>query len=372
MKQAREISNMRACFFAAGTIVCWSTVAIAFKWALADTTPAGLLLVATLTATLTLGLWTLVTQRTHRAHCSHCPHRAAGKRRHTNSLEGLSKAPKGLSKAPKHTNVWGRAALLGFINPFLYYLILFKAYSLLPAQVAQALNVIWPVLLVLLSIPILGQRIGWVSLLGMCISFMGALVIATQGNLNVLWSGHLPNPLGVVLAASSAILWALYFLLNMKSDLPPVKGLFLNFLFASGYIILYIVITHLIGTPSPLDLEATTTPPLAPPATDLLAPPATSLIAPPATSLIAPPLAGMTVKALLLGIYVGLFEMAIPFILWLNALHYARNTSVVSSLIYIFPFLSLILIHFVLGEPLFTTTLIGLVFIVIGVLLVKR
>lgn len=438
---------MRACFFAAGAIACWSTVAIAFKWGLADTTPAGLLLVATLTATLTLGLWTLghwvIDQRSsgrqvngrwfagrwfagrqvagrqvagrqvagaHRAGTA--PIQAAEKHQPTKAPGGAlpsghnkipespmapggalapewpnapsldnpsacSNAPEspmapGGAQSAKRSKTWGRAALLGFINPFLYYLILFKAYSLLPAQVAQALNVIWPVLLVLLSIPILGQRIGWISLLGMGISFVGALVIATQGNLNVLWSGHLPNPLGVVLAASSSILWALYFLLNMKSDLPPVQGLFLNFLFASVYIILYILITHLLGTPSPLGLEATTPPLLAPPATDLLTPSATSLLAPPATSLLTPPLAGMTLKALLSGIYVGLFEMAIPFILWLNALHYARNTSVVSSLIYIFPFLSLILIHFVLGEPLFATTLIGLVFIVIGVLLVKR
>ena len=32
----------------------------------------------------------------------------------------------------------------GFLNPFLYYIILFKAYSLLPAQEALSLNYTWP------------------------------------------------------------------------------------------------------------------------------------------------------------------------------------------------------------------------------------
>ena len=40
----------------------------------------------------------------------------------------------------------------------LYYLILLKAYQLLPAQVAQPLNMIWPVILVFLSVPILKQK----------------------------------------------------------------------------------------------------------------------------------------------------------------------------------------------------------------------
>lgn len=51
------------------------------------------------------------------------------------------------------------SAFLGFINPFLYYLILLKAYSLLPAQVAQPLNMIWPIILVFLSVLILGQKV---------------------------------------------------------------------------------------------------------------------------------------------------------------------------------------------------------------------
>ena len=40
---------------------------------------------------------------------------------------------------------------MGAINPLIYYLVLFKAYSLLPAQIAQPINMIWPIFLALFS-----------------------------------------------------------------------------------------------------------------------------------------------------------------------------------------------------------------------------
>ena len=56
---------------------------------------------------------------------------------------------------------WTYSLLMGAFNPLLYYLVLFKAYSLLPAQVAQPLNMVWPITLALLSVPLLGQKISW-------------------------------------------------------------------------------------------------------------------------------------------------------------------------------------------------------------------
>jgi len=277
-------------------------VATAFKWALADLSPAVLLFIATTSAIATLFLIMY----------------ARGKRGDFLSL-------------PRHA--WKRAAFLGFINPFLYYLILFRAYSLLPAQVAQSLNMIWPLILVLLSIPVLGQKIGWIAILAMIISFTGALFIAMQGDpLAIIREGlHIKNPWGIVLAMGSAFLWAIYFLLNMKNKLPDDISLFVNFLFAWIYLAVFLVIEHLISHKhgvSPASL-----------------------------------------RSILSGIYIGIFEMAVPFVIWIKALKVAKNTAVVSSLVYIFPFLSLILIHFILKEPIFPSTLIGLVLIVTGVVL---
>ena len=87
-----------------------------------------------------------------------------------------------------------RSALLGLINPFIYYLILLRAYQLLPAQVAQPLNMIWPIILVFLSVPLLGQKIGLKSYIALFISFAGVFIISSQGNL----FGHMRADRGVL------------------------------------------------------------------------------------------------------------------------------------------------------------------------------
>jgi drug/metabolite transporter (DMT)-like permease len=68
-------------------------------------------------------------------------------------------------------------------------------------------------------------------------------------------------------------------------------------------------------------------------------------------------------------VYVGLFEMGITFVLWLKALKLSRTTAQVSNLIYMSPFVSLVLIHFVVGERILLTTLIGLIFIITGIVI---
>jgi len=54
----------------------------------------------------------------------------------------------------------GFSLLMGFLNPIAYYLILFRAYSILPAQVAQPLNMVWPIVLVIISIPCFARKSG--------------------------------------------------------------------------------------------------------------------------------------------------------------------------------------------------------------------
>ncbi len=68
---------------------------------------------------------------------------------------------------------WFMSMFIGAFNPLLYYVVLLKAYSLLPAQLAQPLNMIWPIVLALLSVPLLKQKIGWISVGALLVSFTG-------------------------------------------------------------------------------------------------------------------------------------------------------------------------------------------------------
>ncbi|MBW1997862.1 MAG: DMT family transporter, partial [Deltaproteobacteria bacterium] len=208
---------------------------------------------------------------------------------------------------------------LGFLNPFLYYVVLFKAYELLPAQEAQPLNYTWAITLSLLSIPLLRQEITRRDIFALVVSYLGVLVISTRGK---IFSLRFSNPAGVALALGSTIIWSIYWIYNTKDDREPVLGLFLNFLFGVPFVAVYCLLVSALR---------------------------------------------MDHYFVYLGaLYVGLFEMGVTFILWLSALRLAENTARIANLIFFSPFLSLVFIHFLVGEDILPSTFVGLFLIVIG------
>lgn len=214
------------------------------------------------------------------------------------------------------------SALLGLLNPFLYYVVLFKAYSLLPAQEAQPLNYTWPIMLVLLSIPLLQQKIKLKGIFAIIISFIGVFIISTQGN---ILSFRFTSMIGALLALGSAVIWALFWIYNIKDKRDEIAKLFLNFVFGFIYILIATIFFSKIIFPD------------------------------------VPGLLGVT--------YVGLFEMGITFVIWSKSLKLSETTAKVSNFIYLVPFLSLIVIYFVVGEKILISTIIGLIFIVAGIII---
>ncbi len=210
---------------------------------------------------------------------------------------------------------------LGLLSPFLYYLVLLNAYARLPAQQAQPLNYTWAITLSLLAVPLLKQKIYWQQWLALLISYCGVVIIATEGD---PFSLQFTDSFGVALALGSTILWALYWIYNTRDRRDPVVGLFVNFICGFPFVLGYYLLTAEIQLP---------------------------------------PLPG-----LLGAIYIGTFEMGACFVLWLLALKLTDNTAKISNLIFISPFLSLVLIYFLLGEEILSSTFVGLVLIVAGLI----
>jgi drug/metabolite transporter (DMT)-like permease len=207
---------------------------------------------------------------------------------------------------------------LGMLNPVLYYLILFEAYDRLPAQIAQPINYTWAIVLGLLAVPFLGRKISRWDIAGMFIAYGGVFLLFMAGN-------NLPggiDSVGILLALISTLIWATYWLLNIKDKRPPILALFQNFFYA-----LPVLIVISFFSQTPLDISYSVVASMA---------------------------------------YVGLFEMGFTFILWQAALHTTEYTSRISSLIFLSPFVSLFIINQVLGEPLQALTFIGLGIIVVG------
>lgn len=284
-------NQSKAYLYALLAILFWSTMGTAFKLTLNEIPINTLLLISSLVAFFFLGLFCLLTGRFQ-------------------LLRNLTAREIGYS------------ALMGLFNPFLYYLVLFKAYSMIQAQEAVALNYIWPVMLVVFAMIFLKQKISLISILAILISFAGTFVIATHGN---IFSFRLTNPLGTALATGSSLFWAAFFVLNMKDKRESYSKMFLNFGFGFLYIAIWNLIKGNIAVPS--------------------------------------------VYGLFGSIYIGIFEMGLTFVLWLTALNLSKTAAKVSNLVYLSPFISLMLVSIFVGEKILLSTIAGLLILVSGIIL---
>lgn len=284
-------SQKRAVITALIAVLFWATVASAFKLSLKEMDHYHLLLFATISSTSILFVLIILRSKVGE-----------------------------LKKVRKKDLIF--SALAGFINPFAYYLVLFKSYSMLPAQIAQPLNYTWPIMLVLLSSLFLKQKVDRKSIIAMFLCMIGIILISSGGRI-----GQIENPTGIFLALFSAVIWGFYWILNIKDNRDESVKLFLNFAFGLIYILLFGIIFKEFKLPSTVGLISSA--------------------------------------------YVGVFEMGITFYLWSKALSLAESSASISTLAYLSPLLSLIFIAVILGETIKLTTIAGLIIIITGILYQK-
>lgn len=284
-------NNSNAIYYALIAVLCWSTVAPAFKFALNQYSVLTVLTLSTGIAAFIL-LVIIVFQK---------------------KLITL-----------KHIKLKeiSQSLIYSIFNPIGYYLILFTAYDRLPAQIAQPLNYVWPISLALLSIPILKQKLKFKSLLSYFISFAGIIIISTQNLDNTPLKS---DSIGIILAITSSIVWAIFWLLQTKSKTDKTIQLFLNF--SISFIILLTVTSF----------------------TQLQLP--------------------QTIKDWYPLIHIGIFEFSLTYLLWLTAMKLATKPDIIAKFAFLSPFLSLFLIHLTLKEPIQLETVGGLSLIISGILL---
>lgn len=283
--------QQKAYILALAAILLWSTAGSAFKLTLDHISASQLLLFAAFFSMLFLFAW--------------------------KAVEGKLAGSFRISRRE-----WLNSAIMGLLNPFAYYIILFEAYELLLAQEAVALNYVWPVTLVLLSIPVLKQKISIFSILALLISFAGIVVIITKGAFSNI---ELSSPKGIFFALVSSVFWASFWLMNMKDKREEVSKLLVNFIFGFAYILIYVIVIK----------------------EDIV----------------------FTMEGMGGSLYIGLFEMGLTYVLWLKALQLSSTTAKVSNLVYISPFLSLMFVSIAVGETIQYYTIGGLALIVGGIVL---
>ena len=292
MPQRDSSTNSLALAFGLGAVGLWSTMATAFKWALEFSSPMQLIAMAATVSWLFFAVRLVYLGR-------------------LSQLKQISSA------------TMTRCLALGFLNPALFYWVLFTAYDLLPAQDAMAINYTWGLTLPFIAACFSRSLPSVVEVSLALLSYVGILIIVTDGNLAGF---EFENITGVMLAIGSTVLWGLSWVINTRTvernQVDPELALLINFTMAVP--VLWMILS------------------------------ATGSV---------PHLNGGTVLG---GIYVGLFEMGVAFVLWMKAMQLTDTPIRVSSLIFLAPPLSLVFIATVLGEPVATSTLTGLVFILAG------
>ncbi|HCY85697.1 MAG TPA: EamA family transporter [Desulfobacteraceae bacterium] len=275
------------------TVLFWSTSATAFKITLQYLDVLQLLFYSIITAVAVLGCFLAAKGRLGRAF-------------------GL----------PAKTYVFYMT--LGVLNPFIYYWMAVTGYDLLPAQIAQPINYTWVITLSLLSVPLLKQSLTGMQVLATLVCYSGVVALSWQGGAA---GGESISMTGVFLAASCTVIWALYWIYNVRAKEDPITAIFLNFLFSIPFA----------GLACMAFSSLTVT----------------------------------DIRGLYGAVWIGCFEFGFAFITWIMALKLADNTNRVTNLIFLTPFVSLVFIATVLGEAILPRTWVGLVLIFTGIFIQK-
>jgi len=209
---------------------------------------------------------------------------------------------------------------LGFLGNYMYYVFLYGALSKTTASEGFILTYTWPILVLILSFVILKDKVTLQKLVGILISFFGIIIITTKGNISAF---NLTNLQGDILALSGAFVFALFSVLGKKFNFDKTISVFIYFLSALIFIIPTVLIFSKIVFPS--------------------------------------------FGVWLWIIYNGIFVNGISYIFWFKALE-GGETHIVSNLLYLTPFISLIYISIFLNERILISAVVGIVVIVLGVL----
>lgn len=212
-------------------------------------------------------------------------------------------------------------AYMGLIGVFLYHLFFFGSLMFLSTQEALIVNYLWPIMLVVFSSSLLKEEFTAKKIISTALSFLGVYVVISKGNFSSL---TFLNPLGILLAFLGAVCYGLFSALGKKYDYDKTLSMFFYYLFSLFFITLV----------TPL-FSAFTYP---------------------------------TLKELIGLLWLGVAASGIGFVLWFLALKHGE-TSTISNIIYLTPFVALVYIYFLLGEKILFSSIIGLLIIISSVFL---
>ncbi len=223
---------------------------------------------------------------------------------------------------------WGRLMLAGMIGSFLYYAVYFSGLKMAGADSAievSMMNYLFPIMTVIFSALILRERVTGLGFLSIVISFSGAYVIVTHGDVLNL---HFTAWRACLLGLAAAVSWGFFSALGRKWAAEPIAAVFV---YGLGGLLLSV--PWMLWSWKDLSM---------PTWTDF------GCLA-----------------------YDGIVANCIGVILWFKALQ-VSNATLVGNITYSAAFLSVLSLHLMAHSPVRASSLVGLCLITVGVLIASR
>lgn len=214
-----------------------------------------------------------------------------------------------------------KMSLLGCLGVGLYHIFLFKSFMISPVNEAIVLNYTYPIAILIFSIILLKENIKLKSVAGIILSFLGVYFIISKGNFFNFSTQYF---MGYLFALLAGLIWGLFSVLGKKLNYETFLSMFV-------YILSALVLTT-------------------------FAVPLFSIFKVPTI----PEFIGLA--------YVGALTIGVAFVFWFKALKMGE-TARISNLMYLTPFVSLIFVHFIIGERIFLVSIFGLILIITGILI---
>ena len=210
---------------------------------------------------------------------------------------------------------------VGMLGTFLYNMFLVLGIDKLRASQAMIINYLWPMMAVVAGCVLLKEKMTVRKAVAVAMSFLGVVIVTTGGKVSNLGGSDL---LGAGFCVLAAISYGLFVTLNKRMDYDPMLNMWLYYIVSAVAGVCGVLLTG--GMPA---------------------------------------LGGTQALGL---VWIGLGDYAIAYVTWALAMK-AGDTAKVANLAYITPFASLVVAHFVLGDPVTVWSIGGLGVIVAGIFL---
>lgn len=211
-------------------------------------------------------------------------------------------------------------AALGFLGTFLYNTFYYYGISQLTSQEATIINYLWPMMIVLFSWPILHEKLTGRSVVALIISFAGIAIMVTKLDLSTIKSSSIS---GVLSCFVGAVTYGAYSVINKRFHYDQYISM----------TIYNLVMAICSG----------------------------------AVLLVRPQFVPINSPKMIIGLlWTGIVINGLAYLLWNQAL-IQGDTSRISNIAYLTPFLSILFAKLLLNEPMSVFSFIGLGFIIAGI-----